>query len=272
MLDVDIGTNRKIRRLTPSERWCHIAGVLSVAAKAPIRGRLLIGQQEPELRDYAEQAGVSVAVAKSTMAKLRDLAVVLPDEEHGCEMIHDWSDCNPDPKHDPTAPERMKRYRERRNNRNENGGVTDRNNRNVTPGREEKGREEKLNPPKSPQGDTAGDEKAEAARAFDEWLLDHSSVTGMTPPKAGTKARAAVREAFAARLAEGYTIGELKAATRGAQADEHRRTNGYVGPDSVLRPTKIHGLIENAPRARPVGGRASDLVDLLPGNREDAAA
>lgn len=110
------------------------------------------------------------------------------------------------------------------------------------------------------------------ARAFDEWLLDHSSVTGMIPPKVGTKARAAVRDAFLARLAEGYSIAELKSATRGAQADEHRRTNGYVGPDSVLRPTKIHGLIENGRRAKPASGRASDLVDLLPGNREDAAA
>lgn len=141
MLDVHIGTNRKLRRLTVPERWCHVAGVLAVAAQAPIRGRLLVGDDHATDEDYAETAGVSTAVARSTVAKLRKIGVIVHDDDHECERIHDWDDINPEPKKDPDAAERMRRYRERRKARDANTvtSVTGRNSDVVTPGREGKG-------------------------------------------------------------------------------------------------------------------------------------
>jgi hypothetical protein len=80
--------------------------------------------------------------------------------------------------------------------------------------------------------------------AFDEWMADHERVTGSTPPRPGTQARAEVLSMFSARLAENYSLEELKAATAGAFNDEWRREKGHYGCVSVLRPTKIHELIE----------------------------
>lgn len=153
MVDVNVGTNRKLRRLSVAERLCHLAGVLPVAAQAPIRGRLLVGDQNAEARDFAELAGVSIRVASSAIAKLREVGIVVRDEENECEMVHDWADWNPEPKSDPTAAERMRRYRERRGLRNVTP-VTDRNAVTDTPGREGKGKEE--NTPQPPDGDEGG--------------------------------------------------------------------------------------------------------------------
>ncbi len=98
------------------------------------------------------------------------------------------------------------------------------------------------------------------ARTFDEWLLDHSVVTGRKPPKAGTQARDALAGMFRARVSEGYSLAELKLATRAAHANEFRRTNGHDKPESVLRPTKVHGLIEDG---RQSGG-ALAAVEACP--------
>jgi hypothetical protein len=152
MVDVHIGTNRKLRRLTIPERWCFVAGVLPIAAQAPVRGRLLVGTELATEGDYAETAGVSLSVACSAVEKLRSCGVIEADEEFECERIHDWEDCNPGPKHDGTAADRMRRYRERMRLRNGTSSVTDVTgvtnapvtgvtNAPVTPGREEKRRE-----------------------------------------------------------------------------------------------------------------------------------
>jgi hypothetical protein len=130
MVSTQIGTNRKLRRLNPAERWCFVAGVLPIAAMSPIRGCLIVGRDQAEPRDYAEQAGVTVGVVRSTLQKLRDVGMVYGDSDMGCEVVHDFEDWNPAPKKDPTNAERQRRWRERhRNARDRNA---------VTPGREEK--------------------------------------------------------------------------------------------------------------------------------------
>jgi hypothetical protein len=96
--------------------------------------------------------------------------------------------------------------------------------------------------------------------SFTEWIKDHETVTGMTPPKPGTKARAEVEAAYGARLAEGYSLEELKLATRGAFGDEYRRERGYYSPESVLRPKKVHGLAE-------LGRRGA--LTVVPGGKVD---
>jgi hypothetical protein len=90
-------------------------------------------------------------------------------------------------------------------------------------------------------------------REFTDWLDDHQAVTGHNPPREGTKAREALVAAFGARRQEGYDLDELKLATRGGHADDYRRENGYDNAESVLRPTKIHNLIERGRRAGEPG-------------------
>jgi hypothetical protein len=96
---------------------------------------------------------------------------------------------------------------------------------------------------------------------FDEWLTDHAAVTGHTPPRAGTKARAAVASSFAARRQEDYSLDDLKLATRGARHDDYRREHGYDTAESILRPTKIHDLIGKGRRAKTPAGGIDDIVE-----------
>lgn len=84
---------------------------------------------------------------------------------------------------------------------------------------------------------------------FGVWLADHQAVTGNTPPREGTHAYRDILAAFTARR-EDYSLDELKFASRGAHADEHRRQNGYTTADSVLRPTKVYALIEKGRKVR----------------------
>lgn len=132
MIATKIGTNRKIRRLRPEQRWAHVAGVLALAAESPIPGHLLIADGVRVVAsDVAEHAGVSDVTATKTLDALRELGVIKYDAEAECEYVHDWDEWNPAPKHDPTAAERMKRYRERlRNSERNDGVVTERNARN----------------------------------------------------------------------------------------------------------------------------------------------
>lgn len=90
---------------------------------------------------------------------------------------------------------------------------------------------------------TSTENSQDYSRDFDDWLADHEQVTGMRPPRVGTKARQAVEASFAARRTEGYPLDDLKLATLGAQRDDYRRERGYVDAESVLRPTKVAKLI-----------------------------
>lgn len=104
-------------------------------------------------------------------------------------------------------------------------------------------------PSREPSSSASQKKNAREARSatepdgFAEWMGYHSRVTTLLVLKAGTKARAHVAAMFAARLEEGYTVDELRAAVRGAYVDDYRREHGYVGAESVLRPTKIGQLI-----------------------------
>lgn len=103
----------KFRRLTTNERHAFFLGVLSLAAQAPIRGCLLVGDLEANEEDVAGEADVSVKDARSALEKLRQVGILYRDEELGCERVHDFSEWNPEPKRDPTAAERQRRHRER---------------------------------------------------------------------------------------------------------------------------------------------------------------
>lgn len=119
---------------------------------------------------------------------------------------------------------------------------------------EEEEEEEKT--PKPPEGASSGEAKSPVpspvqraqANGFDEWLLDHASVTGDTPPKASTKLYRHLAEMFNGRIDDGLTLPRLKMATRGAFNDELRRKGGHYGCESVLRPTKCNDLANKGQR------------------------
>jgi len=98
MLDVEIGRSLKLAALTPQERWCHVAGVLAIAAKASERGFLIVGGRPAEVMHVAKQADVPTRVATSTLAKLRELGILVPDEATGWERIHDWEEFQVEPR------------------------------------------------------------------------------------------------------------------------------------------------------------------------------
>jgi hypothetical protein len=125
MIAVEISSNAKVGRLTDPEFRCMVTGVWALAAKAPIRGCLLIGDLEAEVSDVARQARCSAAMAGRTMKKMRELGMIERDEGLGCERVHDWDAINPPPKTDNTAAERQQRRRDKlRNDRNGHATVT----------------------------------------------------------------------------------------------------------------------------------------------------
>jgi hypothetical protein len=281
MVHVDIAHHLKLRRLSDGEFKAFLVGVLPIAAKSDIRGALLIGNHPAGPEDIAHQARISKRVAATAMRKLRDVGMLEHDDELGAEWVHDFDEWNPEPRTDSTAAERAARYRAkqkaRRDVTRDGLGASRRDGRddhgNVTP-TEVEGEEK---PPPTPPGGatvTNGDGTAadlakaqerlrreRAAEQFADWLTDHTTTTGHTPPREGTQARAALLSAFSARLDEGYTLNELKLATRGARADDYRREHGYDRAESVLRPRKVHDLIERGRR-----GTASpepSMVDVL---------
>lgn len=168
MVRVEIGGNRKLRRFTPEERWCVIAGVWALAAKSPIRGYLMISDKLPvEEQDIAEQAGVKAQTVRSTLKKMRDLGMLEVDSELEAEHVHDWHTHQAEPKPSETKDAWRKRKREQRERKANGGDVTGNVPRDVTadshappeggvtPLREEKRREEKF--PQPPRGQRVRD-------------------------------------------------------------------------------------------------------------------
>jgi hypothetical protein len=112
IVDVELASNLKFARLSDREKLCVLLGVWPLAAKAEPRGYLAVAGQAATAADVAHHARCSVAVARSTLAKLRELHMLEPGD-NGLEHVHDWEDYNPAPKVDSTAAERQRRRRER---------------------------------------------------------------------------------------------------------------------------------------------------------------
>jgi hypothetical protein len=87
---------------------------------------------------------------------------------------------------------------------------------------------------------------------FADWLTHHNAITGQRIPRERTASRADIAAMYAARRSEGYTAEDLCLATVGAFNDSYRRENGHYGCVSVLRPKKVHDLIEKGRRPKPV--------------------
>lgn len=99
------------------------------------------------------------------------------------------------------------------------------------------------------------------SQQFEAWLEHHEHVTGHRPPGTKTKARKTLLSSFNARVNEGWSLDELKAATVGAHSDDYRRENGYDTPTSILRPTKVGDLVARG-RARSRTGTAATPITV----------
>jgi hypothetical protein len=118
MIHVDIGTDEKLADFTHAERLCHIAGVLALAAKSPVRGCLIVGDLEATPSHIAKRAGVPLGVAKSTLKKLTEAGILIADDDLGCLRVHNWERFNPSPKQDTGNAARQARWRKRQADRN----------------------------------------------------------------------------------------------------------------------------------------------------------
>lgn len=201
MVVVEISSSEKIAGLTDAEFRCLVTGVWPIAAKAPIRGCLLVGDHEAGPRDVAYQARCSTAIARRTLQKLRDLGMLENDLDLKCERVHDWDEINPAPKKDSTAAERQQRRRERLKSRRDGHGSHGVTVTGVTPTEVEgKGREEEDPPPLEGERDIPvlfeGEERAPTkpsgsrrrdldsyAERLDEWVAEF--FPGCSPKSVG---------------------------------------------------------------------------------------
>jgi hypothetical protein len=98
-------------------------------------------------------------------------------------------------------------------------------------------------PEGEPEGETNGGAPS-TSEEWDEWLGDYREVTG----NAHVKGSESARKAFNARRRDGYTLDDLKRATRGCHGDEYLRDHGHAIPTTILRPSKIDRYIQLAPK------------------------
>lgn len=150
-----IGTNRKLRRLPVAQRWTYVAGVLALASQSPIRGALLITDGEPvTAEDVAQEATVSLTVAKAALESFRKLGM-LDRDEHGVEWVHDWDKLNPSPKpSDSPDATRARKRDQRARDKAARGGVTSRPGHAMSRG-EVEGEGKTTTPPNPLRGDSS---------------------------------------------------------------------------------------------------------------------
>src|SRR5207244_8772514 len=107
-----------------AHRWAYVAGVRSLAAQSPIRGALLLTDQEHVTdQDIADEARISPRDAAAAMAKFRELGMLEADD-HGVEWVHDWDQINPDPKPSDLPESTRQRKRAQRERQREGRDVT----------------------------------------------------------------------------------------------------------------------------------------------------
>ena len=151
LVKTKIGGSRTLKRLTPAERWCYVAGVLALASESPVRGALLIAEDEPvTTADLADQAGVPRSTASSCVEKLTRLGKLEHDSELGCLIVVRWHSHQPEPKpSDSREAWRDRKQRQRDKARDGHAGHA----RDVTPmSRHEVKRREETPPLTPPPG------------------------------------------------------------------------------------------------------------------------
>lgn len=104
---------------------------------------------------------------------------------------------------------------------------------------------------------TATGQTEALGREFQEWLQDYHGATGRVSVRGSHSAR----DQFVARRKEGYSLEELKLATRGCHGDDFCRERGFDVPDTILRASKVERYIElgrNADKPKPSDEHPAD--------------
>ena len=82
--------DRKLRRLTPTERWLWVA-ILAAARQSPVAGRLLVSATAPmDAHDLADWAAVPVAQVRKALPKMIDLGML--HDADGCWVVSNFTE------------------------------------------------------------------------------------------------------------------------------------------------------------------------------------
>jgi hypothetical protein len=114
MVAYKIGADRQLRRVPAQQRWVWVAGVLALAAQSPIRGALLLVDADPVMpKDVADEASVTVHLARKALASFRSLGLITPDDELGCDLVPNFNLYNPPPSSTSIEGERLRKREQR---------------------------------------------------------------------------------------------------------------------------------------------------------------
>jgi len=250
MLATRIRHTGKLRRnLRPNERWVYVC-VLTIAGEAAPRGAFLIGGQEPTAADMADEAAVSLPVARKALGLLRQLGL-LEQDATGIWWVRDFDGHNPTPRSDRTNAERQRRYRERNGESNGTGNETLRNADNTD---EEKRREEKRSntPPAPPDGE---ERQGEKSRPEVEGLCQHLAdliIANGARPGQTVVTDSWRRECRLLLDRDGVAPDRVRAVIDWCQADEFWKTNVLSMPKLREKFDQLSAKEQaTRPKARP---------------------
>jgi hypothetical protein len=236
MVDVELGSNPKLGRFTDAQFRCLISGVWALAAKSEPRGSLVVAGQPATERDVAYQARCSLAVARSTLARMRELRMLVASEE-GFESCRDWHDYNPDPAPSATREAWAERKRTERAKRARKRDVT--RDMPVTHDLEVEVEEE--------EEDKSTTNRAELRSAASGLFAYWQEKCGHPAAKLTADRRSSIQT----RLKEGYTADQIRQAIDGAAKAPYVNDQGKRFDDVELicrSGSKLEDFIERATR------------------------
>lgn len=89
---VEALADRKLRRMTPAQRWLWVA-VLGAARQSPVPGYLLVSEREPmDAHDLADIAAMPVREVTAALPKFEVAGMLHHDEGLGCWAVSAWHD------------------------------------------------------------------------------------------------------------------------------------------------------------------------------------
>lgn len=88
---VEATTDRKLRRISPAQRWLWVA-VLCAAKQSPQEGWLLLTDREPlTVDDIADLAGMKPKEVQAGLGRMVELGLLVHDQEAGALRIVAWA-------------------------------------------------------------------------------------------------------------------------------------------------------------------------------------
>lgn len=84
--------DRKLRRLTPGQRWLWVA-ILAAARQSCIPGYLLVSEREPmDEHDLADVAGMTPREVAKALPLMEQVGMIERDAHLGCWAVTNWAD------------------------------------------------------------------------------------------------------------------------------------------------------------------------------------